>query len=219
MPLWAPPSNSYSDAFRQPPVLPTVKVETKGASAYEQEQSGQRSETSQPIPISRGEIETTSRGDYRVQTRTIVTATETYEETVTVTDLGGGAANLVPVTPIDYTDYTVYQAPSSAPDTTAPMQAQDPAFDPYAQWNFNWIAFETAPSYDPTESNAYSQPETAPPPVYYAPLPVEQAPVDQPQYVQEPDTGGAIAFFNHLASFVGNLLSDLGITFEEDPPV
>lgn len=159
---WTPPTNSYKSAFMEPPVLPTVKLETGSASAYEQERIGQHSETSNPVPISHGEIASTSKGDYLQQFQTIVTATETYDELVTMTDIGAGSSSLIPVVE-DTEDYSVL--------TIEPDRSQG--------------QLETAPTYDVNQvDNPFYQPETAQPPVWWEPLPVEQAPVDEPQYVQ-----------------------------------
>lgn len=161
MPVWNPPANGYANAFAGITLPPTVKVETKGASAYEQEQMGQRSETSQVVPINRGEIEKTAQGDYLQQTRTVVTATESYEELATFTDIGAGATGLVESTPVQV-DGENYDVVTDIPQSSAQGQ------------------LETA---EQANNQTFFQPETAPVPVWWEPLPVEQQPVDQPQYV------------------------------------
>ena len=161
MPNWTPPANAYSNAFAGVTLPPTVKVETKGASAYEQEQMGQHSETSNVAPINRGEIESTSRGDYLQQTRSVVTATESYEELTTVTDIGAGVTGLVDAAPVQL-DGENYDVVTDIPQSSAQGQ------------------LETA---EQANNQTFFQPENAAPPVWWEPLPVEQQPVDEPQYV------------------------------------
>lgn len=180
MSYYTPPRPSLSYLYEPPALLPTVKIETASPSAFSQHQAGLVSETGQDFVINHGEVESTTKGDYVQTTERVLTATGSYEVDVVSVDIGAGTAS-VPVEDNDGGGSTLTNAERAA--QTEALNEQIMA----ANAERNPIP-ETAPVYDTSNpQDPFFEPENSAPPVQYAPLPVEQAPPDEPEVYYPPE--------------------------------
>jgi hypothetical protein len=147
-----------------PPLHENAYVESTAPSSFAFQQLGIQTETETVVPINRGEILTTVKGNYNQVQVDVVTPFETFKQDIVVLDIGAGSTALKTVNVDDAPDYTL----SDEDRARLAQQAADAA-----AYQVNSYTGQAAQEYVPP-----APPETAP-----------YVEVQTPEEYQAPQTG------------------------------
>lgn len=154
MTLYKPPLSRSHAAYAPAPLPPNVHFETTLPSSYELSRMGYRIESENAVPLFRGEIIKSVKGEVRKQVVTVVTPTQTYEEEITVIDVGTSTPQVVYSSEVDQSnvdyDYALSDESTAYVEPTTVVESE--AIVTYA-----------APPIEYAEEVYYAPPE------YYAP--------------------------------------------------
>ena len=135
MPLYNPfaPPTEYRWMDTPPPLPATLHFETELPDSYSLERGGLHVESEAAVSVNRGEVVTTSTGDYIQTTQRVVTLEASYDVQVTQVDVGAGSQALQTVVEAGATPEAYQQQEAPAVETQAYV-------DPYASYETGSVA-------------------------------------------------------------------------------